>query len=98
MLKSAINVPEQQAVFRSPEVYIVLLSFYFFFWWWLMLGFSSSLPQLAWQLAHKGCVVVATAAVFSMLFLKPSLLFPNCVSKSLTTFLLLLAGKYLLTR
>jgi len=98
MLKSAINVPEQQAVFRSPEVYIVLLSFYFFFWWWLMLGFSSSLPQLAWQLAQKGCVVVATAAVFSMFFLKPSLLFPNCVSKSLTTFLLLLAGKYLLTR
>jgi len=82
MLKSAINVPEQQAVFRSPEVYIVLLSFYFFFWWWLMLGLSSSPPQLAWQLAQKvRVVVVATAAVFSMFFLKPSLLFPNCVSK-----------------
>jgi hypothetical protein len=46
-----------------------------------MLSFSSSLPQLAWQLAQKGRVVVATAAVFSMFFLKPSLLFPNCVSK-----------------
>jgi len=47
-----------------------------------VLGFSSSLPQLAWQLAQKvRVVVVATAAVFSMFFLKPSLLFPNCVSK-----------------
>jgi hypothetical protein len=100
MLKSAINVPEQQAVFRSPEVHIVLLPFYFFGGGSCWLSALACLPQLAWQLAQKGCVVVATAAVFSMFILKPSFLFLFVLvnSRASTTFLLLLAGKYLLTR